>query len=247
MCNIGCCTWYTTLNMEYEKQEFYHILNRGVDKRVVFKDTQDYSRFIQDIYLFNNEDDPVRNISRMNYPEYVQHPMLHISKQGEPKTPLVKIHAWCLMPNHYHMLVTPLKEKSLPLFMKRLNMGYSKYFNEKYDRSGALWQGKYKKIHIRNYSHFLYIPHYIHANPLDLTHPEWRSGEVKNVNNMWNKLLKYKWSSLRDYIAIKNFPSILYKEDIKEIMGSANSVKTTLISLVSDEYGMSSQLSKEFE
>jgi len=59
---------------------------------------------------------------------------------------LVDILAFVLMPNHYHLLVMPRQDDAISLFMKKLNMGYAKYFNEKYDRSGALFQGEYKSI-----------------------------------------------------------------------------------------------------
>jgi len=235
--------------MERIEQEFLHIINRGVDKRIVFQDSQDYARFIQNMYLFNRTSDPIRNITRSNKNKNVQHPMLNINDEYklDKKVPLVKIHAWCLMPNHYHLLVTPLEEGNLALFMKRLNMGYSKYFNEKNKRVGALWQGKYKKIHIKTNSHFLYIPHYIHANPMDMSYPEWREQNIKNKKAAWDKLLDYKWSSLRDYVGIKNFPSIIYKDDLGEILGHPDSIKNTMLSLFSSQNNIIETLTNELE
>lgn len=227
--------------------DFLHILNRGVDKRTVFEDSQDYARFVQGMYVFNSTNAPPLNISRSN--ANVRHPMSNIndSKKNETRQPLVHIHTWCLMPNHYHLLLTPLSENGLSLFMKRLNMGYSKYFNEKYDRSGALWQGKYKKVHIQNDAHFLYVPHYIHANPLDMSYPEWRNQGIKNTKTMWETLLKYKWSSLRDYMGIKNFPSVIYTNDTKDILGKPVIIKHAMNSLFSDESPIATELSLALE
>ena len=230
---------------------YIHVLNRGVDKRRVFMDSQDYARFVHDMYVFNNKQEVPQNIKRtLN----VQHRMLNIQEDGTHKVEkvklrasqasqasqqarkeLVKIHAFCLMPNHYHMLLTPTSDESLSLFMKRMNMGYSKYFNERYDRSGALWQGKYRKIIIEKDAHFLHVPHYIHANPLDISHPKWRERKVENQRNAWESLMRYKWSSLPDYVGIRNFPSVLFMDDLKELFRNPKSMQKEIFSLMSDD------------
>ncbi len=188
--------------------ELYHMLNRGVDKRHVFLDDGDYLRFTSDLYELNNKD-------------IVANPMTRGRKEPVEK-PLVQIHAWCLMPNHYHLLVSPVDDDltNLSEFARKMNMGYSKFFNEKYERAGALWQGKYKKIHIVRDAHYQYIPHYIHMNPLDLFAPTWRTGEVRRPRRAIEKLQKYRWSSNRDYLGIKNFPSIIRGSELSGILGS---------------------------
>ena len=123
------------------------------------------------------------------------------------------------MNNHYHLLLSPLVENGISLFMQKLNMGYTKYFNEKYKRSGALWQGKYKKILIQREAHFLYIPYYIHLNPLDYTHPEWREGKVTTIQGALDALSKYRWSSHLDYSGTKNFPSLTERGFLQDILG----------------------------
>ena len=84
------------------------------------------------------------------------------------------------MSNHYHLLLTPAVENGIALFMKKINGGYVKYFNEKYERKGTLFEGKYKRIIIKNEAHFIHLPYYIHLNPLDLAAPEWRERKIKN-------------------------------------------------------------------
>lgn len=211
---------------------YIHLLNRGVDKRNVFLDSQDYARFIHGMYIFNNEGKSPGNLHRTTHQHHanVRHRMLNIEK-SERET-LVRIHAFCLMPNHYHMLVTPRDMESLSRFMKRLNMGYAKYFNERYARDGALWQGKYKKVLIERDAHFLYIPHYIHANPLDITHPEWRTSGVSHATDAWKSLMGYRWTSLLDYVGIRNFPSVLYMHDLSDILKGKNACKKDLLELV---------------
>tara|TARA_B100000745_G_scaffold270554_1_gene197511 strand:- start:96 stop:551 length:456 start_codon:yes stop_codon:yes gene_type:complete len=138
------------------------------------------------------------------------------------------------MDNHYHLLLSPVDNDvtNISLFMKKLNMGYAKYFNEKYERSGYLWQGKYKKIEIERDAHFLYIPFYIHLNPLDYTHPNWRNGSIKNLKKMLSDLSSYRWSSYLDYMGTKNFPSVIEEQTLREVLGSSSSQKKQIAQIV---------------
>jgi putative transposase len=140
------------------------------------------------------------------------------------------------MPNHYHLLVSAVNDDmaNISLFMKKLNKGYAQHFNHKYDRSGALWEGKYKKVHIVRDNHFLYIPYYIHLNPLDLYMPEWRHGAVKNTKKALKYLSEYRWSSHLDYMNKKNFSSILNMEvwDKEHPLRSRRKYEQELISIM---------------
>ncbi len=165
----------------------------------------------------------------------MRHYKLH-SRQNEqlPRKLLVHIHAFCLMPNHYHLLLSPAIENGIALFMKKLGMGYAKYFNERYGRSGALWQGKYKRIRIARDAHFLYIPYYIHLNPLDLSHAEWRHGKVKNVWKALEYLKAYRWSSYLDYQRTRNFPSITDREFLAPLLGSSREQEKQIAYIITD-------------
>ena len=121
---------------------------------------------------------------------------------------LVDIHCFCLMGNHYHLLLSPRVENGISRFMKKLNMGYAKYFNQKYKRKGALFEGRYKSVAINTESHFIHIPYYIHLNPLDFVSPDWRNRTIKNSKAAIEFLENYRWSSFLDYLGRKNFPSI---------------------------------------
>jgi len=122
-----------------------------------------------------------------------------------------------LMPNHYHLLLSPVAENGISLFMKKLNMGYAKYFNEKNNRVGALFQGKYKSIQVTEERHFLYLPYYIHFNPLDLAVPEWRRRSLVDTTTADEFLKGYRWSSHLDYLGIKNFPSVTNREFLLDL------------------------------
>lgn len=197
--------------------EFFHVLNRGVDKRKVFMDNGDRARFVHDLWEFNDTRHAL-NAGRRAPPS---DRMIDVRRQSLPRTPIVTIHFFSLMPNHYHLLLSPVVENGIALFMKKLNGGYTKYFNEKYaPRSGALWQGGYKSVHINTDQHFLYIPYYIHFNPLDLATPEWRERAIKNPKKALDFLATYRWSSHLDYMGIRNFPSVTDRAFFLESLGS---------------------------
>jgi putative transposase len=199
--------------------EFYHLINRGVEKRKVFMEDGDYLRFIHDMYIFNDT---------RSAPNYA----VKARETEHKRDLLVRIHAYSLMPNHYHILASPLTEGGLSLFMRKLNMGYAKYFNEKYERTGVLWQGTFRKVLIKRDAHFLYIPYYIHLNPLDLTHPEWRTGTVRNMKDALDSLRKYRWSSYLDYNDVKNFPSLIQQDDLREVLGTSRNQEKEIRSIV---------------
>ena len=213
--------------------ELYHVLNRGVDKRKIFLCNQDYFRFIHNLFEFNDQ-----NPSSANNYYFSQSLDIRCPKIGrklnerKPRKLLVNIHAFCIMPNHYHILLSPNVEDGMPKFMKKINMGYAKYFNEKNKRTGALFQGKYKSVHISNDSHFLYIPYYIHLNPLDLISPEWRTGNIKNHNKAIDYLKKYRWSSHLDYLGVKNFPSLTQRDFLQGTLGSNKEYEKSLIEML---------------
>ncbi len=205
--------------------DLYHVLNRGVEKRDVVLNDDDRMRFVRSLYIFNDI---------TNAPNSVSQP-----KQWEKNTQrenLVYIHAWCLMNNHYHLLLSPVDDdvKNISKFMKKLNMGYAKFFNEKYDRSGYLWQGKYKKSLIDRDAYFEYIPYYIHLNPLDYTAYDWRRGTVSSSSKSVEQLDIYRWSSYLDYSGSKNFPSLLYTDLLKNLLIGKEHQQKVIARIISD-------------
>jgi putative transposase len=209
----------------------FHVLNRGVDKRNIFIDEQDYFRFIHDLFEFNDEN-PV------NSTFYIFKESNDVSKRNDiirkKRKLLVNIFTFCLMPNHYHLLLQPRTENSISKFIHKLNMGYSQYFNKKYERKGTLFEGKYKSISVKNESHFIHLPYYIHLNPLDLVVPEWRNGELKNYREAIKFLENYRWSSFLDYIGKKNFPSVIQKNFLSQFWEGENEYKKSIFKWLKD-------------
>jgi len=211
--------------------DFYHVLNRGVDKRKTFLDSGDYVRFIHDMWEFNNAKNTASNLRRR-----VKEGMVDVRRR-----PLVRIHFFCLMPNHYHLLISPVDDdmENLSLFMKKLGGGYAKYFNEKYERSGALWQGKYKRVEVETDAHFLYLPYYIHFNALDTVMPEWRERKMVQHKKAIDFLATYRWSSHLDYLGEKNFASVTDRKFFLDFFGGnagyARKVRSMLRNLSLEE------------
>jgi len=113
---------------------FYHIVNRGVEQRVVFKDKEDY--------------------------EYFEELMCFYAQSHN-----ITIHNYCLMPNHYHLLIE-VKGETLSKYMRQLNMNYAIYFNKKYKRSGHLWQGRFKSWFVADEAYLYTLILYIENNPV---------------------------------------------------------------------------------
>lgn len=204
--------------LKFNDNSIYHICNRGVEKRAIFLDEKDYYRFIHDLYEFNDTK-PAENVYYKNsYKPYETGTRKHERKK------LVEILAFCLMPNHFHLLLRQLKENGISTFMNKLG-GYSMYFNKRYQRIGGLFQGRFKAVEVTKNEHFLYLPYYIHLNPLDLMEPTWREGAVKNLDGVLKFLESYRWSSYLDYIGNKNFPSVIQKQFLSEFFETPKKYK----------------------
>ena len=194
--------------MTYRKEalvegEYYHIYNRGNSKQNIFTDDLDRDRFTKLLYLCNSEksinfrDDIVgKKIDAFDF------------NRGEE---LVSIGAWVLMPNHFHLYISPRRRlgdlgeetNSISVFVQKLCTSYSMYFNKKYKRTGKLFEGPFKAVHTKNDVQSKYIFSYIHLNPLKLIDPLWKEKEIRNVKKRIEFLNKYEWSSYLDFRKIK--------------------------------------------
>ena len=138
--------------------EYYHVYNRGVEKRVVFNNEFDYQRFLLLLLLVNDSQSvEVQSLVR-NYtiPELLKH----------SREPLVSVLAFSLMPNHFHMILKEVTENGISKFMHKVSTGYTGYFNLQNERSGSLFQGTYKAKHIADDGYLKYLFEYIHLNPV---------------------------------------------------------------------------------
>ena len=187
--------------------QFYHVYNRGADRRTIFQDNHDYSRFVTDM-LYLNDSDPLSNLHRLA--DKSVRPRGTNNKDFRNR--LVDIIAWCLMPNHFHFVLRQRQEGGISKFLQKLSAGYTKYFNLKHERSGVLLQGAFKAKHIQNDAYLTHVVRYVHINPIALVFPDW---EIRGIQN-WTEALKfldtYNWSSHLDYQGKPNFTDVLQKE-----------------------------------
>ncbi len=181
--------------------EYYHLYNRGIDKRTIFKSENDYKRFIMLLYISNsNNKKSIRLDNLINHSHKKFEEIMTLDK-GKL---LVSIGAWCLMTNHFHILVKQEEDGGITKFMKKLGTAYSMYFNIKYQRQGALFGGLFKSKNISEDDYLKHLFGYIHLNPLDIKFSGWEDLVDKQSPKIWKDFLKeYVYSSYQDYIDIK--------------------------------------------
>ncbi len=166
--------------------EIYHILNKGIENRIIFQNKRDHERFLLTIFECNDT-----RLSSKN-----RHRRCENRDFNKNKTqPLAEILCFCLMPNHFHIVAKQMVNNGISKFMQRLGNSYTKYFNIKNNRKGSLFMARYKNVHVDNDSQIKHLIAYVHANPLDLFMPEWRLGKIKDFEKARDFLDNYNWSS----------------------------------------------------
>lgn len=143
--------------VKFVNEEYYHIYNRGVDKRTIFQDLNDIDRFFQGMQEFN----VIESIGSIYVNTFRKNKLRHRVSKDEK---LVDFVCYCLIPNHYHFILQQLIDKGIEKFMHKLGMGHAKFFNSKYKRSGALFQGKFKAIHVDSNEYLLHLSAYVNLN-----------------------------------------------------------------------------------
>jgi len=143
----------------FANEEIYHVYNRGTDKRTIFEDPYDYLRFLQSLEEFNTLE-PIGSIYEHSFVKTYE--LGHRMSKSEDG--LVEIIAYCLNPNHFHLLLRQVSENGISKFMQRVGNGYTKYFNHKNERSGSLFQGKFKAIHVNTNEYLLHLSVYVNLN-----------------------------------------------------------------------------------
>lgn len=166
--------------------EIYHVLNRGITSQLTYIDKRDCQRFIQTMFYYQNTS---RLVKYSRFIRFSQSQRQEFMENFKGKNFLVEIIAFCLMPNHFHLLLKQTKDKGISQFMSNLANSYTRYFNTKQDRGGPLFQDKFKAVFIENEEQFLHVGRYIHLNPFS-------SHVAKNLND----LEKYPFSSLPEYL-----------------------------------------------
>jgi len=204
-------------NLSFSQNEFYHIYNRGVDKRGIFLDDQDRNRFIRLMFICNGAFPVVyRNTQKLSLSE------IRVGNK------LSAVGAYCLMHNHFHILVKETEEGGTVKFMSKLLTAYSSYFNRKYERTGTLFGAKFKSSHLDSDEYLKYMFAYIHLNPLKILDPNWKE-KTLDLKTAKNFLDKYFCSSHADYaIGTREESVILNKEVFPEYFKNAKDFESYL-------------------
>lgn len=232
---------------QFENGEIYHITIRRVGNELLFGDIKDYYRGIFSIYEFNNAN-PVeinrrrkeRALFKKKYGgltsakmEEVRPPAFFM-KEPDKRDKLVEVLAFCLMPNHVHLLLRQIKDNGISKFMQKYGSGYAVYFKEKYKikLNGHFFQDRFNAVHIKTDEQLRTVFVYIHTNPLSLIEPDWKEKGISNFKKAIEFLEKeYRWSSFFDYLDKNNFPSIIEVEKsfLTEVMGGIEGCRQAVI------------------
>lgn len=185
----------------FKKNAIYHIFNKSIANFNIFREQKNCIRFIQALAYYNKD-----NIKKINLGKY-----LKTNQEFNPtllfpeKETIVKFISFCIMPDHYHLLIKILKDDVFSKYISNVENSYSRFFNLKHNRKGPLWQGRFKAVRIKNNEQLLHVSRYIHLNP--------------TTNNLVAKPDEWDFSSYR--LIIEN--SIFLEEIITEI-----SIKDTI-------------------
>jgi REP element-mobilizing transposase RayT len=173
----------------FQNDNFYHIYNRGFDKREIFLAREDYVRFLISMREFNTVKQ-IESLYRLNYirkreEKESKSPIGDLDSSLDKEEKLVDIICYSLLPNHYHFILKQVVENGIARFMHKLGLAYTMYFNYKYKRTGSLFQGSYKAIQIKSDSELIRTSAYINGN-----------SEIHKLAKAEN----YIWSSYQDYL-----------------------------------------------
>ncbi|MBI4990642.1 transposase [Candidatus Gottesmanbacteria bacterium] len=171
-------------------RQFYHVYNRGVERRSVFTNKIEFQRAVEIIKYYRFTNLPLKFSKFLVQPSEKQSEIL--ADLDNPENRQVEIIAYCFMPNHFHFLLCQLQDNGISKFVANFTNSYTKYFNTKHERNGPLAQGIFKAVLIETDEQLIHLSRYIHLNP------------VVSFITKDQDLENYQWSSLREYLKLGN-------------------------------------------
>jgi len=197
--------------LTFAVNEYYHVYNRGVEKRVIFNNEFDYQRFLLLIALVNDTQsvEILQLLREYSVPELLRC----------PREPLVKVLAFSLMPNHFHLALREITENGISQFMHKVGTGYALYFNLQNNRSGRLFQGTYKAKHIEDDRYLKYMFEYIHLNPV---RSALEAGQLV-TKDLLASIIENPFTSLRVFAGLENgriAESVIDQQEFKQLFES---------------------------
>ncbi|MCG2725706.1 MAG: transposase [Elusimicrobia bacterium] len=188
--------------------EIYHIFNKSISRYIVFNSDVEYGRFVHTFRFCNliapNDNERFSRFIKKN---------INGNLENFSERTLVTIIAYCIMPTHFHFIVKQVSDNGIAKFISKIANSYSKYFNFRHNRSGPLWQGRFKNVLIKTDEQLLHLTRYIHLNPVTayiVNKPEeWKfSSYNEYMNSAKDKICEFS-----DILEIK---PALYKEFVED-------------------------------
>jgi putative transposase len=183
---------------KFSIDEFYHVYSRGNNRSKIFFTDSDRKRFVKLLFLCNNTKPIIyRNVQKKVLSE--------ISREET----IVEIGAYCLMPNHFHLLLREKKENGISMFMAKILTAYSMYLNKKYIQTGSPFEGTFLATHVDSDEYLKYLFSYIHLNPVKLIDPEWKTNGIFDMNKTKKFLKDFQYSSYLDHMGEKREENLI--------------------------------------
>jgi putative transposase len=170
----------------FADNEYYHVYNRGIDRRVTFTNKREYSRALDLLWFYQYATIPLRYSRYIESEESLQ--LSYIDKM-KANGKLVEVVSFCLMPNHFHVLLKQRQANGIAKYIANFMNAYTKYFNKKYQRTGALFQGVFKAVYVESEEQLIHLTRYIHLNPV-------ASSLIATA-----QLPTFLWSSHKEYLS----------------------------------------------
>lgn len=193
--------------------KYYHIYNRGANKQEVYFENLDYQRFLETLFGFNTLE-VVGSLYRLRKRKSGE-----TSKVSPNPDPAVRILAYCLLPNHFHLILENLGEMNISKFIQKISDGHTKYINYRMSRSGSLFQGRYQFKEVKSEQQLWYLSAYVNGN-----------AEIHDIA----KAKEWPWSSLKYYLNWKGETLEVSPGPVMEGFGGVDEYKKYLTSVISN-------------
>lgn len=169
---------------KFPEGEIFHVFNKSIAGFKIYSDFENSRRFFRTINYYNSK------LVTTSLGVYLANDEGYNPDIFTPgANPLMKILAYCIMPDHYHLLLKIIEYNSLPKYINKIEASYTRFFNIKYERKGPLWQSDYRAVLVRNNEQLLHLSRYIHLNP--------------TTSNLVQRPEEWIYSSYKDYISRK--------------------------------------------
>lgn len=193
---------------------YYHVFNCGVEKRNIYSHPSDYQRFLATLNYYKRDQRVGLGQFLIMKPEdqekYLKNVDLHPKGVNDLR---VKLVAYCLMPNHFHLLLKPERLDGITVFISDISNSYTRYFNSKYERIGGLLQGTFKAKEIDSRESLLQVSRYIHLNPI--------RSFYTNPNGIFRKPEEYTYSSYKEWVDLEQ-KTLTDKDEVSSILGTTD-------------------------